>query len=45
MWNTFRTDAEGGMVAGVSSITGGGGDQIHAYIAQPDGPGPYRASC
>jgi carboxymethylenebutenolidase len=41
MWNTFRTDAEGGMVAGVSSITGGGGDPIHAYIARPDGPGPF----
>jgi carboxymethylenebutenolidase len=41
MWNTFRTDAEGGMVAGVSTIAGGGGDQIHAYIARPDGPGPY----
>ncbi|MBA2449339.1 MAG: dienelactone hydrolase family protein, partial [Chloroflexi bacterium] len=41
MWNTFRTDAEGGMIARVSWIAGGGGDQIHAYIAQPDGPGPY----
>jgi carboxymethylenebutenolidase len=41
MWNNFRTDQEGGMVAGVSKITGGGGDQIHAYIARPDGAGPY----
>ncbi len=41
MWNMFRTDAEGGMVAGVSRITGGGGNEIHAYIARPDGPGPY----
>jgi carboxymethylenebutenolidase len=41
MWNSFRTDAAGGMVAGVNLITGGGGDQIHAYIARPDGPGPY----
>lgn len=41
MWNTFRTDTEGGIVAGVSTITGGGGDTIHAYIARPDGPGPY----
>ena len=40
-WNQFRTDQEGGMVAGVSRITGGGGDTIHAYIARPDGPGPY----
>jgi carboxymethylenebutenolidase len=41
MWNTFRTDAESGMVAKNSVITGGGGDRIHAYIAQPDGPGPF----
>ena len=41
MWNAFRTDTEGGIVAGVSTITGGGGDPIHAYIARPDGPGPY----
>ena len=40
-WNQFRTDEEGGMVAGVSKITGGSGDMIHAYIARPDGPGPY----
>jgi carboxymethylenebutenolidase len=41
MWNEFRTDTEGGIVAGVSTIAGGGGDPIHAYIARPDGPGPY----
>jgi len=41
MWNEFRTDAEGGMVARVILITGAGGDQIHAYTAVPDGPGPY----
>jgi carboxymethylenebutenolidase len=41
MWNTFDTGTEGGMVAGVSTITGGGGDPIHAYIARPDGAGPY----
>ena len=41
MWNTFSTDAEGGMVAGVPRIVGGFGDEIHAYIARPDGPGPY----
>jgi len=29
------------MIARVSWIAGGGGDQIHAYIAQPDGPGPF----
>jgi carboxymethylenebutenolidase len=41
MWNTFRTDAEGGMIAGVTTIAGGNGDQIHAYVARPDGAGPY----
>jgi len=41
MWNTFRTDAEGGIVAGASLMTGGGGDHIHTYIARPDGSGPY----
>ena len=41
MWNSFRTDAEGGIVAGVSLMTGGSGDQIHTYIARPDGAGPY----
>jgi carboxymethylenebutenolidase len=40
-WNQFRTDQLGGMVAGVSKFSGGGGDQIHAYIARPDGAGPY----
>ncbi|MDP8924836.1 MAG: dienelactone hydrolase family protein [Chloroflexota bacterium] len=41
MWNTFRTDVEQGIVAGITSIAGGGGDSIHAYVARPDGPGPY----
>jgi carboxymethylenebutenolidase len=40
-WNNFNTATEGGMVAGVSKIAGGGGDPINAYIARPDGPGPY----
>src|SRR5215213_251999 len=29
------------MVAMNTTITGGGGDTIHAYIAKPDGAGPY----
>ena len=41
MWNTFRTDAEGGMVAGVLRIPGSGGAELQTYIARPDGPGPY----
>jgi carboxymethylenebutenolidase len=40
-WDDFRTDALGGMVAMNTTITGGGGDTIHAYIAKPDGDGPY----
>ena len=40
-WNDFRTDVEGGMTAVNTTITGGGGDTIHAYIAKPDGAGPY----
>lgn len=40
-WNTFITDVEGGMTAVNMVIPGGGGDPIHAYIAQPDGAGPY----
>jgi carboxymethylenebutenolidase len=40
-WNNFRTDTLGGIVAGVSLMTGGSGSQIHTYIARPDGSGPY----
>src|SRR5207253_4700037 len=41
MWNNFRTDTLGGIVAGVSMMTGGSGNQTHTYIARPDGAGPY----
>jgi carboxymethylenebutenolidase len=41
MWNEFRTDEMGGMVARVMMIPGGGADQIRAYVAQPEGPGPF----
>lgn len=40
-WNEFETTAEGGMVAGVTTIPGGSGSPIHAYVARPDGAGPY----
>ena len=40
-WNTQKTDAIGGIVSMSTTMTGGGGDTIHAYIARPDGPGPY----
>ena len=42
MWNSFRTDARDGLTAEVITYSGGGGDEIHAYVARPgDGdPGP-----
>jgi len=40
-WNQFDTQAEGGMACGVSKMAGANGDSIHAYIARPDGAGPY----
>lgn len=36
-----RTDAYEGLIAETVSITGGGGDPIHAYLARPTGPGPF----
>ncbi len=41
MWNDYRTDAKDGMVARSMQLPGGGGDQIHMYVAQPDGSGPF----
>jgi carboxymethylenebutenolidase len=40
-WDSQRTDAEVGMVAMNTKITGGNGETIHAYVAKPDGAGPY----
>lgn len=40
-WDDFRTDDERGIVAGITRIPGGNGDSIHAYVARPDGAGPY----
>jgi len=42
-WNSFRTDAPGGVAAEVITYSGGNGDQIYAYAAAPvgaDGPLP-----
>jgi carboxymethylenebutenolidase len=36
MWNSFRTDAAGGLAAEVITFPGGGGDEIHAWVATPD---------
>lgn len=41
MWNTFRTDSHQAIVAGITTYAGGGGDLIHAYVARPEGDGPF----
>jgi carboxymethylenebutenolidase len=41
VWNSFRTDEPAGLVAGVTSYRAGYDDLIHAYVARPEGPGPY----
>jgi len=40
-WNSQRTDFDGGIVAKVVKLNGYNGDEIRAYVAQPDGAGPY----
>lgn len=41
MWNSFRTDQFMGMIASITSYAAGNGDMIRAYVARPEGPGPY----
>lgn len=41
MWNVARTDSFPALAAGPRMITGGNGEQIHAYIAMPEGSGPF----
>jgi carboxymethylenebutenolidase len=41
MWNSFRTHAPENIVAGVTTMVGGGGDLIYTYVARPEGPGPF----
>src|SRR4030088_854196 len=41
MWNSFSTDAPQGISAAVTTYSGANGDQIHAYVARPDGDGHY----
>lgn len=41
MWNSLSTDAFAGLVAGVTAYRAGNGDLIHAYVARPEGPGPF----
>jgi len=40
-YNSTRTDAVTGMTAQVITLAGYNGDQVHAYVAQPEGPGPF----
>ena len=40
MWNSFRTDDPDGLTAEVITYPGGGGDEIHAYVARPAGGAP-----
>src|SRR5258708_40051491 len=41
MWNSYNTASPQGISAGVTTIAGANGDQIHAYVARPDGSGPF----
>ena len=41
MWNSFTTDAPPALSAGGTTYAGANGDQIHAYVARPEGNGPF----
>jgi len=41
MWNSFDTSAPRAISAGVTTIAAANGDQIHAYVARPEGDGPF----
>jgi carboxymethylenebutenolidase len=41
MWNSYTTDSIPGLMAQVTSYEAAGGDTIQAYVARPDGSGPY----
>jgi carboxymethylenebutenolidase len=41
MWNSFDTASAPSISAGPTQIAGANGDQIHAYLARPDGSGPF----
>jgi carboxymethylenebutenolidase len=40
MWNSFDTASAPSISAGPTKIAGANGDQVHAYVARPDGDGP-----
>ena len=41
MWNSFDTASAPSISAGPIQIAGANGDQIHAYLARPEGNGPF----
>ena len=41
MWNSLDTAANDAIDCEVTLIAGGNGDQIHAYVARPEGRGPF----
>jgi len=41
VWDDLQTDVYEGMLAETVTITGHGGDPIHAYLSRPLGAGPY----
>jgi carboxymethylenebutenolidase len=41
MWNSFHTDQPLGLSTGITTISGGDNDTIHAYVARPTTPGPH----
>ena len=41
MWNSFSTSGPVSVTARITTYPGGGGDEIHAYVAHPDGDGPF----
>lgn len=40
-WNSQRTEAVVGMAVSNVTLPGFGGDTIHAYVARPEGAGPF----
>lgn len=41
MWNQRKTDNYEGMTVELITISGYEGDDVHAYVARPNGSGPY----
>ena len=41
MWNEARTDSIAGISTELVTINGHNGDEVNAYLARPQGPGPY----